>query len=271
MATTCVKPVQVNDKQYFEVVAEQPVAAGPVGDGQAAAQPVAAVPVGDGQAGGRKSRKSKKGGKRSSKKSKKGSKRSSRRKSRGGNNNQDKDQDQDRHQNQRGGNALAFSDLKSEQHIPLSFDKTMTVAGSIDSGLFPGVQRIHGGSSCGVHHQQGGALEFSEFNAKPMKGGSSVNQPFGGTNYANGANVLASSVGNVLSSLKGGKKSKNQRGGSSLSYSNINGNVSVGSASFGANSLASSSSVANIASSMKGGKKRRGSRGGSSNNQNQRN
>ena len=211
-------------------------------------------------------RRSKKGGKRSSKKFKKSSKRYSRRKSRG-------------KKPQKGGNHLAFSDLKSEQHIPLTFDKSTSVAGSIDSGLFPAVQRIHGGSN----------LEFSELSAKPLatSGGNGV--PFansanvlsssvgnvlsslkGGSNYANNANVLSSSVGNVLSSLKGGIP---QLGGSALSYSELNGNASVGSTSFGANALASSSSVANIASSMKGGKKRRGSkgkRGGSSKNQNQR-
>lgn len=84
-------------------------------------------------------RKSKKGSKKSAKKTRKNSTRkSSTRKNKKGSKKGKK--------SQKGGSSLAHSDFNASQSIATSVDKTTSLAGSIDSGLFPSVQKIQGGS-----------------------------------------------------------------------------------------------------------------------------
>ena len=83
------------------------------------------VPVG----GKRKSKKSSKKGTKKTRKNKKSNKKGKK--------------------TQKGGSSLSHSDVNSSQSIATSVDNKLSLAGSIESGLFPGVQKITGGMNMG--------------------------------------------------------------------------------------------------------------------------
>ena len=93
------------------------------------------------------------GGKRKSKKSSKKTSKSSTRKTKKGS----KKSNKKVKKTQKGGSSLAHSDFNTSQSIATSVDKTTSLAGSIESGLFPSVQKITGGMNMGGMNMGGGS------------------------------------------------------------------------------------------------------------------
>lgn len=195
---TCVKQTD-DDGKTFELAESgtAPVAAN--GDGVDATGADAAKPVAeetgtaDAKATGTGTAEGMNGGKRKSKKSaKKSTRKSSTRKNKKSNKKGKK--------TQKGGSSLAHSDVNSSQSIATSVDNKLSLAGSIESGLFPGVQKITGGMTPTPKSMMGGANIPTP---KSMMGGANTPTP---KSMMGGENKKIGGGSGCSAKMLGGKK-----------------------------------------------------------------
>ena len=138
------------------------------------------------------------GGKRKSKKSaKKSTRKSSTRKNKKSNKKGKK--------TQKGGSSLAHSDVNASQSIATSVDNKLSLAGSIESGLFPGVQKITGGMTPTPKSMMGGANTPTP---KSMMGGANIPTP---KSMMGGENKKIGGGSGCSAKMLGGKKKKTSK------------------------------------------------------------